>query len=114
MDTAIKNGDFNVDETGKIYAISGMEETLQRCRILLETRQGEFCYNQKLGSNIHLLKADDKNLQGNALLLVKEALMPVTQVKVCSVHTTVEDDSSILLEITISAYNETAKLEVKV
>lgn len=114
MDTAIKNGDFSVNETGKIYTISGMEETLQRCRILLGIRKGEFCYNQNLGSSIYLLKADDENLQGNALLLVKEALMPVTQVKVCSVQVTVEEDSSILLVITISAYNQIAKLEVKI
>lgn len=114
MDTAIKNGDFSANETGKIYTISGMEETLQRCRILLETRQGNFCYNKKLGSNIHLLKADDENLQGNALLLVKEALMPVTQVKVCNVEAKVGEDLTILLTITISAYNETASLEVKI
>lgn len=114
MDTALKNGDFNVNETGKIYTISGMEETLQRCKILLETHQGNFCYNQKLGSNIHLLKADDENLQGNAMLLVKEALMSVTQVKVCNVEATVGEDLAILLTITISAYNETAKLEVKI
>lgn len=114
MDTAIRSGDFVTNESGKIYTISGMEETLQRCRIILETRQGDFCYNRNLGSNIHRLKADDENLQGNALLLVKEALMPITQVKVCSVKAMVDEYACIHLTITISAYNETAKLEVAV
>ncbi|MEE0858627.1 MAG: histidine kinase [Acutalibacteraceae bacterium] len=113
MDTALKNGDFAKNESGKIYSISGMEETLQRCRILLTVKQGSFCYNRAFGNNLHTLSADDKNLQGNALLLVREALISIPQVQVNQVVPVV-NDSEITLKITIGAYNQTAELEVNI
>ena len=113
MDTAFKDGDFAKNESGKMYLISGMEETLLRCRILLTVKQGSFCYNRTFGNNLHTLSADDENLQGNALLLVREALLSIPQVQVNEVIPVV-NESGITLEITISAYNQTAKLEVNV
>ncbi len=113
MDTAIKDGDFKLNEQGKPYLINAMEETIQRCKILLTVKQGSFCYNQALGGNLHLLDKDSDNLQGNALLLVKEALLPIKQVTVCSVDTDVVDDS-IILKITIKAYEQLAHMEVTV
>ncbi|MEE0264090.1 MAG: hypothetical protein UD936_00535 [Acutalibacteraceae bacterium] len=113
MDTALKNGDFKLDYRGKPYLVSSIEETVQRCRILLNIRQGSFVYNRFLGSNIHLLDKTDENLQGNALLLVKEALMPVTQVHVCSVKA-IADEADITLKIRIKAYNQYADMEVTV
>ena len=111
MDTALINGDFAENETGKIYAVSGMEETIQRCKILLGIQQGSFCYNRKLGGNLQRLSPQDEYLDGNALLLVREALLPVRQVEVVSVVPTVENDE-ICLSVTIKAYGETAEFEV--
>lgn len=113
MDIALKNGDFASNNSGKVYSISAMEETVQRCMILLKVKQGSFSYNRKLGSNIHLLKINDKNLLGNATLLVKEALAPLVQVKVESVETEIMKDK-IILNIEISAYGERAKIEVTI
>lgn len=113
MDTAIKDGDFELNEQGKPYLINAMEETVQRCKILLTVKQGSFCYNQSLGNNLHLLDKDSENLQGNALLLVKEALLPIKQVTVCSV-TPVADEEKIILKIKIKAYNQYADMEVTV
>lgn len=113
MDIALKNGDFALNSSGKVYSISAMEETIQRCMVLLKVKQGSFSYNRKLGSNIHLLKVSDKNLFGNATLLVKEALAPLVQVKVEKVETEIVEDK-IILNIEISAYGEKAKIEVNV
>ncbi len=113
MDTALLNGDFAINASGKIYPITSMAETLQRCKILLGVKQGSFCYNPQLGNNLHLLNADDQCFQGNALLLVKEALLPLPQVTVCKTTTTVIQDK-ILINITIQAYGQTAELEVSV
>lgn len=113
MDIAIKDGDFKLNKQGKPYSINAMEETIQRCKILLTVKQGSFCYNQALGGNLHLLDKASENLQGNALLLVKEALIPLKQVTVCSVDTAVADDS-IILKITIKAYEQLAYMEVTV
>ena len=113
MDTALYNGDFALNPMGKIYAVSGMAETLQRCKILLTVRQGSFCYNPALGSNLHLLRADDERLQGNAMLLVREALLPLPQVKVIETNA-VADGDIIKLTIVIQAYNHTETLEVNI
>jgi hypothetical protein len=113
MDTAIKDGDFKLNEQGKPYLINAMDETLQRCRILLTVKQGSFAYNRALGGNLYLLNRDDENLQGNALLLVREALLPVKQVTVDSVIAKAVDNG-ILLEISITAYGENAYMEVTV
>ena len=108
MDTALKNGDFAKNSSGKIYSINAMEETLQRCKILLTVRQGSFVYNPQLG-----LRADDERLQGNALVLVQEALYSVPQVTVESVTAKVENNVIRLL-VSISAYNQTEVLEVNI
>lgn len=113
MDTAILDGDFAKNSSGKIYLVNGMKETLQRCEILLKIRKGSFCYNRNLGSNLHLLQLHDNNLQGNALLLVKEALLPVPQVSVTSVQTRVIN-GAINLIINIEAYGEKGRLEMSV
>ncbi len=113
VDTALQNGDFKLNIQGKPYLINAIEETIQRCKILLNIKQGCFVYNQLLGSNLHLLNKNDENLQGNALLLVKEALMPVAQVSVCSVLPIVGEDN-ITLKIKIKAYNQYADMEVTV
>lgn len=113
MDTAIKDGDFDLNEQGKPYLINAMAETIQRCKILLTVKQGSFCYNQSFGNNLHLLDKDSENLQGNAILLVKEALLPVTQVAVCSVGTVVNEEK-IILKIRIKAYKQYAYMEVTV
>lgn len=113
MDTAILDGDFAKNSGGKIYFVNGMKETLQRCEILLKVRKGSFCYNRNLGSNLHLLQWHDDRLQGNALLLVKEALLPIPQVSVTSVLAKVIN-GTINLIIDIEAYGEKERLEMSV
>ena len=101
MDTAILDGDFAKNSGGKIYFVNGMKETLQRCEILLKV------------SNLHLLQWHDDRLQGNALLLVKEALLPIPQVSVTSVLAKVIN-GTINLIINIEAYGEKERLEMSV
>ena len=107
-------GRFDAEnESGKPYLISSLEETVQRCRIRLCIRQGSFCYNRELGGNLHKLDRSDENLSGNALLLVREALLPIKQVVVKEVSAEVHN-GKIVLDITISAYGEEASMEVTV
>ena len=113
MDTSLKAGDLAENESGKPYLISSLEETVQRCRIRLCIRQGSFCYNRELGGNLHKLDRSDENLSGNALLLVREALLPIKQVVVKEVSAEVHN-GKIVLDITISAYGAEASMEVKV
>ncbi len=111
MDTSIKDGDFKMNEQGKPYLVNAIEETVQRCKILLTVKQGSFCYNRSLGNNLHLLDKNSENLQGNAILLVKEALLPIKQVRVCDV-TPIVDEEKIILKIKLKAYNQYADMEV--
>ncbi|MEE1281775.1 MAG: histidine kinase [Acutalibacteraceae bacterium] len=111
MDIAIKDGDFEINEQGKPYLINAMDETIQRCKILLTIKQGSFSYNRSLGNNLHLLDKNSENLQGNAILLVKEALLPIKQVTVCSV-TPILEKGKIILKIKLKAYNQYADMEV--
>lgn len=60
-----------------------------------------------------MLRADDERLQGNALVLVQEALYSVPQVTVESVTAKVENNV-IKLVVNISAYNQTETLEVNI
>lgn len=113
MDTAIKDGDFLLNEQGKPYLINAMAETMQRCKILLTVRQGSFAYNRDLGNNLHLLGSDDENLQANALLLVKEALLQLKQVQVDGVGAVIKE-GKVKLKIAITAYNQHAIMEVTI
>ena len=113
MDTALSNGDFAEDKSGKMYRISGIEETLQRCKILLGIKRGSFCYNRNLGSDIDTLADDDEYLEGNALLLVREALLPIKQLTVKRV-VPIKDGNHLYLNITVEVYQEIAEFEVSV
>lgn len=53
LDTGLNiNGDFDTGADGKIYRISGEEETRQKLYILLSARAGKFIYDRELGSGI--------------------------------------------------------------
>lgn len=107
MDTIISNGDFKLNEKGKPFLANGMEEVIQRCKIIISVKKGSFIYNRNLGSNFDSVLKNDEAME----LAVKEILLAVPQVTVEKVSIN-KLDSDYILKVKITAYNETGEFEV--
>ena len=55
MDTALANGDFQLDSNGRPKQIGGVQELLQRAMIRLNVPLGSFAYDTALGSRLQTL-----------------------------------------------------------
>lgn len=107
MDTIILNGDFKLNEKGKPYLANGIEEVIQRCKILITVQRGSFTYNRDLGSNIRSVSKSNEAME----LAVKELLLAVPQVNVESVSI-YKEGSNYILKVKISSDNEEGEFEV--
>lgn len=59
MDTALKNGDFNLENCGSPYLIDDIEEILQRATIALTVKKGSDIYNREFGSQLYMVDFND-------------------------------------------------------
>lgn len=107
MDTILLNGDFKRNEKGKPYLENGIEEVIQRCKIILTVEKGSFVYNRALGSNIRSVLKSNEAMD----LAVKEILLAVPQVNVESVSID-KPSSDYILKVKITAHNEEGEFEV--
>lgn len=112
MDNLIVNGDMAVDHLGQIEMVSGMKEIIQRAMIRLTVRQGNFSYDQQLGSGLYHLnlhKIDDFTL----LSIVRDALAPIEEISVTGVEKSVDYENHILwLTIYLRVREQNAILEI--
>ncbi len=89
MDTALqKNGEFAVDEAGKMYPVSGTEERLQQGWIALNARRGAFWYDPELGSDLRWLTGEEERLAA-----AREALGRVPGLEVSGIVTDGEEEA---------------------
>lgn len=72
MDTALQNGDFAVTAGGLPYAITGLEECLQRAQLRLQMRLGGLVYAPELGSLLYTLT--DRSQHALAVRYAAQAL----------------------------------------
>lgn len=83
MDVLLQNGDLQTDRTGSPIKIDGAEELIQRALIRLAVKQGSLPYAPQLGSRLHTLGSGErKTMDARATALVREALAPISQIRV--------------------------------
>ena len=97
MDTAIKNGDFFVDEMGLPVQVSGQEELLQRAWLRLQVPKGAFCYQKKFGSRLAELDPQSSDITAKAFDAATEALAELPQVTVRGVSVEETEGQTVFL-----------------
>lgn len=113
MDTAINSGDFLLDSRGFPSVVSGIPEILQRVLIRLTVKKGSFIYDTNLGSDLYKLKAGSKNIKGEALNMIREAISPLYGVEVDDVSIRAKNSGENLdLNIILSINKKREELEV--
>lgn len=114
MDSAIDNGGFAVNESGKPYMIDGINKALQQIRMCLEIKKGSFVFLPSLGSELWKLDASKPYLSKQAEMFVKEAVIGIENIEINSVTAEVSEFGSIKVTVAVGYMGKTANLEVNV
>lgn len=103
LDTAIYDGDFCLNERGKIKSIFGIDEILQKIYIMLKVKKGSFAYDRNLGSELYNIKNINEHINDKAKALVQQTLCDMKEdISVKNVEVTKQEDKENLrLKITV-------------
>ncbi|MGN0551083.1 MAG: hypothetical protein ACI4I4_04480 [Acutalibacteraceae bacterium] len=114
MDIALNGGDFDLDNRGMPYLLSGLAELMQRVSIALKVKKGCFCLDQNLGSELYLLDKGSSLLQKRAEMLIREAIANVPQIEVSNIEASFLDDERLRIKLNVDFAGDKGSLEVVV
>lgn len=110
MDTAINvNGDFDTDENGIAYRVSGIAEIKQKIYIILSARLGEFIYDRTLGSDIYSIDLSSENAADLVISKARNALAGIEHTEVTGV--TIKNET---VTVTVSICGESYNIELRI
>lgn len=114
IDTLIINGDFSLDNRGRLITLHNEQELLQRAIIRLMVRKGSFIFDKDMGSELYQLRrSDPKNLERIALGYVQDALYPMTGLSVGEVKCDYDrGNDRITVKVELKLKNNNYLLEV--
>lgn len=113
MDTALKNGDIELDGRGYPIKITGMEEILQRVYIRLSVNKGSFIYDRSFGSELRRLSSQMVNLNEKALNLARDAVADMSGVMIASASAEVTE-KGIKVRVMVVVGKQSGEVEVVV
>ena len=113
MDVMIKDGDMVLDSTGRPVCISGIDEVLQRVKLTLSTKKGEFIYNKSFGCETPCITHDKRTLR-NVEAQLREAIVniPCAQIELLSAEM-LEEGLRVTFDLTYGKENVRSELVVK-
>ena len=74
MDAKIENGDLVMTVNGGYAAVGGIDEAVQRVRLVMMTNRGAFLYDRRLGVDYDAFSPDEDDPVGKLDMLVKEGI----------------------------------------
>ncbi len=77
MDVRITDGDIVPNDNGDYAYISGLDEAVQRVRMVVLTDKGSFLYDRNLGVNYDAFSPNDEDAAAKLDMLVKEAAVDI-------------------------------------
>lgn len=111
MDTALKNGDFELGPNGRPKSVGGVRELFQRAEIRLRVPLGGFVYDPLLGSRLRGLDPADPELEAKALAAAQETLRPLPAVTVFGVRRILGEPPAV--SVRCGCAGETKEIEVE-
>lgn len=114
MDTALLNGEFDLDARGMPYLITGLSELMQRTAISLKMKRASFIYSRQLGSDLDKVRDVEDALHSRAELLCREAIADIPQTELSNLKVAALDDEKIKITLDISLNGETGTMEVTI
>lgn len=112
MDTALLDGEFDLDSRKLPYMISGLSELMQRVAISLKMKRASFIYSRQLGSDLGVVKDVENALHSRAELLAREAIADVPQTNMSDLKASITDDGKIKISLDLSIGDDKGTLEV--
>ncbi len=114
MDTALLNGEFDLDGRGMPYLISGLAELMQRVYISLKMKRASFIYSRSLGSELDGDTELEDAMHSRAELLAREAVADIPQTRLGKLCVSRTDDGKIKISLDVSIMDESGTVEVTV
>ncbi len=74
MDVRISNGDVAMKPNGDYAYLSGIDEAVQRVRMVAMTHRGAFVYDRGLGVDYDAFSVSEENPVGKLDMLIKEGI----------------------------------------
>lgn len=112
MDTALLNGEFELDSRGMPYLITGLAELMQRTAICLKMKRASFIYSRSLGSELESIKDVEDAVHSRAELLAREAVAQVPQTSLGAIKASTTQDGKIKISVEIKLKDESGVVEV--
>lgn len=81
MDVRINDGDLALLPNGDYERIGGIDEAVQRVRMVVMTNRGEFIYNRSLGVDYDAFSLIEEDAVGRLDMLIKEAAADIGGVR---------------------------------
>ncbi|MCQ4021534.1 MULTISPECIES: hypothetical protein [unclassified Ruminococcus] len=112
MDTALLNGEFDLDSRGMPYIITGLAELMQRVAVCLKMKRASFIYSRTLGSELNSVKEVEDAVHSRAELLAREAVAEVPQTSLGELKVTKTANGKIKITLEIRLRDENGVVEV--
>ncbi len=114
MDTALLNGEFDLDGRGMPYLISGLAELMQSVYIRLKMKRASFIYSRELGSELDGTAQLEDAIHSRAELLAREAVADVPQTRLGALNVSRCENGKIKISLEVSLGDESGTVEVTV
>ncbi|MGN0498536.1 MAG: hypothetical protein ACI4F6_05710 [Acutalibacteraceae bacterium] len=112
MDTALLNGEFELDSRGMPCLITGLAELMQRTAICLKMKRASYIYSRSLGSELESIKDVEDAVHSRAELLAREAVAQVPQTSLGAIKASTTQDGKIKISVEIKLKDESGVVEV--
>ena len=115
MDVLLQDGDMVIGHDGSALQVSGVRELLQHAVLRLAVRRGSLPHDPTFGSRLHQLGGAGGSLNQKALAACREALAPMSGVRVRSADCRLSPDAGRLsVRVGLEVNRQNYHLEVTV
>lgn len=112
MDTAILDGEYELNDRGLPFLAVGLAELMQRAAFRLKLKRGSYIYSRELGSELDGIKTVEDALHSRAELLAREAVADIPQTYIESLSASMNEDGRLRISLCLSLDGEQGQLEV--
>lgn len=77
MDVKIVDGDITMQANGDLMYIDGLDEAVQRVKMVVMTDKGTFLYDRNLGVDYDAFSDEEEDPVGKLDMLIKEAVADI-------------------------------------
>ncbi len=112
MDTALLDGEYELNDRGLPFLVDGLSELMQRVALRLKTKKGSYIYLRELGSELEGVDDVEDAVHSRAELLAREAVADIPQRYIESLSASMTEEGRLKISLCLNLDGEQGQLEV--